>query len=80
MTRRVNIKIHDDIDPAMAVTLVARVMAGGRVSGDGEYYCWGSRFSNNVTVITRGPGKRFENSDSFVVYKEKKNEEAKEAD
>ena len=79
MYRRVNIKIHDKIDPAMAVDLVARVMAGGRMSGDGEDYCWGTRFAGNLTVVTRGPGKRFKNSDSFVVYKERKDEKSEEA-
>jgi hypothetical protein len=69
--RRINIQIRDGIDPADAVTRVATVMQGGRISGDhNDYYCWASTFTDDMVVITRGPGKRFKTSDSFVVYKD----------
>jgi hypothetical protein len=69
--RRVNIQVRDEIDPAVAVGRVAKVMADGRVSSDGKYYCWASTFSDGTVVFTRGPGKQFAHSDSFVVCNEK---------
>ena len=70
MKHRINIQIRDDIDPARAVALVARVMEMGRVSGEGKYFCCVTSFTDGTVVYTRGPGKAV-NSDSFVVYKEK---------
>ncbi len=70
MKRRVNIQIRDDVNQAKAVERLARVMSEGRVSGDGRYYCWVSTFADGVVVVTRGPGRRFDRSDSFIVYKE----------
>lgn len=70
--RRINIQIRDDIDPFDAIERVADVMRTGRISGEGRYYCWASRFTDGTTVVTRGPNKVIATSDSFIVYKEKK--------
>ena len=71
--RRVNVQVRDGIDPAVAIEHVAIVMRGGRVSQYNTHYCWVTTFSNNIVVYVRGPNKRAANSDSFVVYKERKN-------
>ena len=73
--RRVNIQILDDIDPADAVAHVLTVMRGGRVSHHGTHYCWATTFNDGTVVYVRGPNKRAVNS--FIVYKEKTNEETK---
>jgi hypothetical protein len=85
--RRINIQVRDDVDPAIAVARVAEAMRGGRVSGDGKYYCWVTTFTDGTVVYTRGPSaKVVETSDSFIVYKEKhevskeKHEASKETD
>jgi hypothetical protein len=74
--RRVNVQVRDGIDPAVAVARVATVMSSGRVSGDDKYYCWVTTFTDGTIVVTRGPNKR-ENTDSFIVYKERRNVEVK---
>jgi hypothetical protein len=68
--RRINIQVRDNIDPAVAAQRVATVIAGGRISGNGEYYCWVTTFTDGTVVYTRGPGKQFASSDSFIVYKQ----------
>jgi hypothetical protein len=80
MQRRINIQIHDGIDPAQAVQRVADAMRGGRVSGNGHYYCWVTTFTDGTVVYVRGPrDKVLPTSDSFLVYKEEgmKHEETK---
>ena len=68
--RRINIQIHDEIDPLTAVQRVEAVMRGGRVSGNGHHYCWVSTFTDGTAVVVRGPSDAIATSDSFVVYKE----------
>ena len=71
MYHRINIQVRGNIDPAVAAQRVATAMAGGRVSGDGKYYCWVTTFTDGTVVYVRGPrDKRAADSDSFIVYKE----------
>jgi len=70
--RRVNIQVLGGAELSTAVERVASAMAQGRISGEGKYYCWASTFTDGIIVVTRGPGKRFVNSDSFIVYEEKR--------
>lgn len=71
MGGKINIDVRDNIDPALALRLVARVVSDGKVS-KGEngkmYYCWLTVFDTpdgEISVATR----QYRKSDSFVVYK-----------
>lgn len=68
---KINIDIRDNINPELALRLVARVVAGGKVS-KGEsgkmYYCWGTVFDapdGEIMVSTR----QYRKTDCFVVHK-----------
>lgn len=69
--RRVNVQVRDGVDPADALVRVATVMQGGRISGGGTCYCWTTSFADGLVVATRTTRGGRQNSDSFVVYKEK---------
>lgn len=67
------IDIRDNISPCVALELVSRVVARGKVSegNDGKmYYCWVTKFNigydDTIVVYTRENRK----DDCFVVYKE----------
>lgn len=71
MKSKINIDIWDNIKPELALRLVARVIAGGKIS-KGEngkmYYCWGTVFDTSdgkIMVSTR----QYRKSDCFVVHK-----------
>lgn len=71
---KINIEIRDDINPVLALDLVGRVVANGKIS-EGEhgkkYYCWGTSFdtpNGEIMVVTR----QYRKSDCFVVYKPRK--------
>lgn len=71
MESKINIDVRDNIDPALALRLVARVVSDGKVS-TGEngkmYYCWLTVFdtpNGEISVQTR----QYRKSDCFVVYK-----------
>lgn len=68
---RINIDIRDDIEQGLALRLVARVIAGGKISR-GEngkmYYCWLTVFDTpdgEIAVSTR----QYRKNDCFVVLK-----------
>lgn len=68
---RINIDIRDNIEPGLALLLVARVTDSGKIS-EGEkgktYYCWGTLFDTpdgEIMVATR----QYRKTDCFVVYK-----------
>jgi len=68
---RINIDIRDDIEQGLALRLVARVIAGGKISR-GEngkmYYCWLTVFDTpdgEIAVSTR----QYRKNDCFVVWK-----------
>ena len=68
---RINIDIRDDIEQGLALRLVARVIAGGKISR-GEngkmYYCWLTVFDTpdgEIAVSTR----QYRKTDCFVVLK-----------
>lgn len=71
MEQKINIDIRDNINPELALRLVARVIAGGKIS-KGEngkmYYCW-------LTVFDTPDGEicvstcQYRKNDCFVVWK-----------
>lgn len=68
---KINIDIRDNIEPGLALRLVARVIDSGKIS-TGEngkmYYCWGTLFNTpdgKIIVSTR----QYRKTDCFVVYK-----------
>ena len=68
---KINIDIRDNIEPGLALRLVARVIDAGKIS-KGEngkmYYCWGTVFDapdGEIMVSTR----QYRKSDCFVVHK-----------
>jgi len=69
MYRRINIQVRGNIDPVVAAQHVATLMAGRQIEFLGACPRV-STFTDGVVVYTRGPGKRFASSDSFIVYKE----------
>lgn len=71
MEQKINIDIRDNIKPEMALRLVARVVADGKIS-KGEngkmYYCWVTVFDTpdgEIMVSTR----QYRKTDCFVVHK-----------
>lgn len=71
MEQKINIDIRDNIEPVLALDLVARVVARGKISS-GEYgkmyYCWGTVFDTpdgEIMVSTR----QYRKNDCFVVHK-----------
>lgn len=71
MGSKVNIDIRDNIKPELALRLVARVIAGGKIS-KGEngkmYYCWGTVFDtpDGETMVST---RQYRKTDCFVVHK-----------
>lgn len=73
---KINIEIRDNIEPGLALRLVARVIDAGKIS-KGEngkmYYCWGTVFDTpdgEIMVWTR----QYRKTDCFVVHKNGKND------
>ena len=67
----IHIDVRDNINPELALRLVARVIAGGKIS-TGEngkmYYCWLTVFGTpdgEIGVSTR----QYRKNDCFVVWK-----------
>ena len=58
------IKIEDNIDDLTAVSLVKQVIERGRISNNGNSYCYLSIF-DNIVVETR----QYRKSPCFRVYK-----------
>ena len=71
MENKIHIDIRDNIKAELALRLVSRVIAGGKIS-KGEngkmYYCWATVFDTTdgeIVVSTR----QYRKTDCFVVYK-----------
>ena len=71
MEQKINIDIRDNINPELALRLVARVIDAGKIS-KGEngkmYYCWLTTFDTpdgEIGVSTR----QYRKNDCFVVWK-----------
>ena len=70
---KIHLDIRDDIPLAVALQCVLEVVKGGRVSDDGESYCYATHFNTSagwVWVITR----TYRKSDCFLVVKHKDEE------
>ena len=61
------IKIEDNIDDLTAITLVKRVIEQGKISANGNNYCYLNLFGN-IFVETR----QYRKSPCFRVYKKNK--------
>ena len=71
MENKIHIDIRDNIEPGLALHLVARVIADGKIS-KGEngkmYYCWLTVFDTpdgEIAVSTR----QYRKNDCFIVWK-----------
>ena len=68
---KINIDIRDNIEQGLALRLVSRVIAGGKISrGENgkKYYCWLTVFDTpdgKIAVSTRENRK----NDCFIVWK-----------
>ena len=65
---KIHIEIRNDISPTTAVECVRKVIAMGKLSANGKFYCYATTFDTNegeVWVATRLHRK----SDCFLVYK-----------
>ena len=60
------IKIEDNIDDLTTITLVKQVIEHGKISNNGNSYCYLTLF-NDIVVETR----KYRKSPCFVVYKNK---------
>ena len=58
------IKIEDNIDDLMAITLVKKVIEAGKISNNGNSYCYLTLFGD-ILVETR----QYRKSPCFRVYK-----------
>jgi len=75
--RRIIINILDDsIDDLMAINRVQQVISGGKISGDGKSYCYGTVWVCEE-VFTDKPRKNSPNTYTFYV-KSKSTQEVKE--
>ena len=68
--KRITIKVEDGISDADALQCVMRVVDGGKISGDGKYYCAATMFKHpnydeEVAVYTTTRCK--EGNSAFVV-------------
>ena len=66
MSDKIHITIEDDIDPAVAVGHVMKVIQRGRISDNGKMYCYLTLFPDKTMVQTR----EYRKSDCFVVKKD----------
>ena len=60
------IKIEDNIDDLTAITLIKQVVKGGKISNNGNSYCYLTLFGD-ILVETR----QYRKSPCFRVYKNK---------
>ena len=67
---RIIINHSDDITPYDATQYVSAVMRMGRISNDNTSFCLCTRFKDDVVVLANTTKI---GSDTFFVYKEKKN-------
>ena len=67
MKRRIIINIRDDTDTEKALFYVNSVIKMGRISENGNSYCYCSMFEDNVVVLAKATNS----SDIFDVYTSK---------
>lgn len=65
---KIHIDIRDDIDPIDALIRVKHVIEGGRISGNGKYYCYLTTWKDGINVSIN----LYRKSDCFVVWRSKK--------
>lgn len=66
---RIIINVEDDIAPAVAAYRVASVVGEGRVSGNGECYCYATTFTDGAAVYAV---RRKSGTDVFYVRKDRR--------
>ena len=67
---KIIINIQDDLDPDDAVRRVANIISEGRISNNGNDYCYVTTWVNGTTVTA----KRNKKSDTFTVFKTNSND------
>jgi len=68
---KIHIDIRNDIDPVDALIRVKQVIEGGRISGDGKYYCYLTCWKDGIKVAIN----LYRKSDCFIVFKGKNKNE-----
>lgn len=74
MSKRITITIEDNIADADAIQCVMQVVDGGKISGDGKYYCYASilkhpKHDQEIAVYTSTRVKG--DNSAFTVMKER---------
>lgn len=74
MSKRITITVEDNITDADALQCVMQVVDGGKISGDGKYYCYATmlkhpNYKEEIAVYT-SPRVKGDNS-AFTVMKGK---------
>ena len=74
MSKRITITIEDNIPDADALQCVMQVVEGGKISGNGKYYCYATMFKHpkhkeEIAVYTSPRVK--ENNSAFTIMKGK---------
>lgn len=64
--KRLNINIYDGITDSAAISLISRVIEGGRISGNGKSYCYGTVSPSGIQCFAE---VNKTGSDSFHVSK-----------
>ena len=64
--KRININIYDDITDSAAISFVSQIVGGGRISGNGKCYCYGTVSSSGIKCFAEVTKS---GSDSFHVSK-----------
>lgn len=64
--KRININIYDGITDSAAISFVSQIIEGGRISGNGKSYCYGTVSSSGIQCSAE---VNKSGSDSFHVSK-----------
>ena len=65
---KIHIDIRHDISPSLALECIKQVIEEGKVSGNGESYCYATIFDTADGEIWVHP-RPYRKSDCFLVYK-----------
>lgn len=74
--QKINISIYDDISLLDAISAVAAVIRQGRISDDGNCFCYATVFGTSRIVVEASAnrldsGSNYASSDSFRVLRDK---------
>lgn len=75
MSKRITITVEDDIADADALQLALQVVGGGKISGNGKYYCYATEFKHpnyKETIMVYTSPRVKEQNVSFTIMKTSK--------